>query len=39
MEFISEDGDKWGYWFDGNGNIHALRYLERLLEKQELYNS
>jgi hypothetical protein len=36
---ISEDGKKWGYWFDGKGNVHALRYPEGLPEKQELYNS
>ena len=38
MEFTSEDGKEWGYWFDGKGNVHALRYPERLPEKQELYN-
>ena len=39
MEFIGEDGNNWGYWFDGKGNVHELKYPDRVPKKKTLYNS
>lgn len=28
ITFYGEDGEKWGYYFDGNGNAHNLNFVE-----------
>lgn len=26
IEFVGDDGDRWGYWFDGKGGLYELIY-------------
>ena len=30
LRFVGEDGERWGYWFDGNGGVKRLRYVEEI---------
>jgi hypothetical protein len=30
LRFLGEDGERWGYWFDGNGGVKRLRYVEEI---------
>ncbi|MBI4659758.1 MAG: hypothetical protein HY735_13035 [Verrucomicrobia bacterium] len=33
LRFEGEDGERWGYHFDGNGNVFALRWREEFSEQ------
>ena len=26
IEFVGEDGERWGFYFDGKGKVYAIRY-------------
>jgi hypothetical protein len=30
LRFYGEDNERWGYYFDGDGKVYALEYLERI---------
>lgn len=33
LTFTGEDGEKWGYFFDGRGNVKLIEYIEKVLDK------
>ena len=33
LEFTGEEGEKWGYWFDGKGAVFECKYIRQVNEK------
>lgn len=33
LSYVGEDGERWGYEFDGNGNVYHLRFTQERGEK------
>lgn len=38
LRFVGEDGERWGYHFDGKGGIRLLRFIEEI-EDDEYYKA